>query len=181
MNAPLKKIDQPQMDITPFIAKIPDFPRPGVLFYDVSPLLADVQAWRETIRQLADAIRPFKPDFLVCVESRGFLLVSPLALELGIGFAMVRKSGKLPGQTINLKYNLEYGTDFLEIQMNSIQPNQRVVIIDDLLATGGTVAATAELVKKVKGQVCGVGCLIELAHLKGRERLKFPVASLLTF
>jgi adenine phosphoribosyltransferase len=104
-----------------------------------------------------------------------------LALALNVGFTMVRKSGKLPGQTMKLRYNLEYGTDFLEIQLNSIKPNQRVVIVDDLLATGGTVAATAELVKKMQGQVVGLGCLIELRHLQGRNRLNFPVATLLTF
>jgi adenine phosphoribosyltransferase len=169
------------MDPAALIAKIPDFPTPGVLFYDISPLLADVQAWRATIEQLTALIRPFQPDVLVCVESRGFLLVSPLALALNVGFTMVRKSGKLPGQTMKLRYNLEYGTDFLEIQLNSIKPNQRVVIVDDLLATGGTVAATAELVKKMQGQVVGLGCLIELRHLQGRNRLNFPVTTLLTF
>ncbi|MGE4012499.1 MAG: adenine phosphoribosyltransferase, partial [Alphaproteobacteria bacterium] len=137
------------MNLKAHIREIPDFPKPGILFYDISTLLAHKDAWRETVRRMADAVAPHKPDLLAGIESRGFLAAAPLALELGCGFIMVRKKGKLPGKTIRHSYALEYGTDTIEIQEGAIEPGQRVVVIDDLLATGGTMAAAIELLKKV--------------------------------
>lgn len=153
------------------IRPVPDFPKPGILFYDISTLLAHAAAWKEAVRQLHAAVAPLKPDVLVGIESRGFLVAAPLALELGVGFVMVRKKGKLPGATIRHSYALEYGEDTIEIQDGAVQPGQRVVVLDDLLATGGTMAAAVELIRKVGGTVAGSAYLIELSFLKGRERL----------
>src|SRR5476651_1527830 len=116
------------MDLKPYIAQIPEFPKPGILFYDISTLLANGPAWREAIRQLAERIGPYKPDLLVGIESRGFLAAAPLAYELGIGFTMIRKRGKLPGTLLGHDYALEYGTDRVEIQQGAVQPGQRVIV-----------------------------------------------------
>ena len=163
------------MDLKDHIGSIPDFPKPGILFYDISPLLAHPDAWRATVERLADAIRPEKPDILVGIESRGFLTAAPLAFELGCGFLMLRKKGKLPGKTIPYTYDLEYGQDTIEIQADAITPGQRVVILDDLLATGGTMAASIDLVKKVGGDVRGAACIIELSFLNGRSQIDVPL------
>ena len=125
------------MDLKQHIRSIPDFPKPGILFYDISSLLAHPQAWRATVERLAEAVHPYRPDLLVGIESRGFLVAAPLAFALGSGFAMVRKKGKLPGKTVRYSYDLEYGTDTIEMQEDAISPGQRIVIVDDLLATGG--------------------------------------------
>ncbi len=154
------------------IRHVPDFPKPGILFYDISTLLAHADAWREAVSQLRTLIAPLKPDALVGIESRGFLVAAPLALELGIGFLMVRKQGKLPGPTIRHSYALEYGEDTIEIQQNALKPGQRVIVLDDLLATGGTMAATIALIRKVGGEVAATAYLIELSFLKGRQRLE---------
>ncbi|MFY8105945.1 MAG: adenine phosphoribosyltransferase [Elstera sp.] len=154
------------------IRHVPDFPKPGILFYDISTLLAHADAWREAVNQLRALIAPLKPDVLVGIESRGFLVAAPLALELGIGFVMVRKQGKLPGSTIRHSYALEYGEDTIEIQQEALKPGQRVVVLDDLLATGGTMAATIALIRKVGGEVAATAYLIELSFLNGRERLE---------
>ncbi len=130
------------MDLKQHIRNIPDFPKPGILFYDISTLLAHAGAWKETIKRMADEIRPYKPDILAGIESRGFLLTAPLALELDLGFIMVRKRGKLPGDVVGHSYDLEYGTDHVEVQADAVKPGQRVVVLDDLLATGGTMAAS---------------------------------------
>jgi adenine phosphoribosyltransferase len=153
------------------IRHVPDFPKPGILFYDISTLLAHAEAWKEAVKRLHAIVAPLKPDLLVGIESRGFLVAAPLALELGIGFVMVRKKGKLPGPTIRHSYALEYGEDTIEIQEDALQPGQRVVVLDDLLATGGTMAATIELIRKVGGEVAATAYLIELSFLNGRERL----------
>src|SRR3979411_1036983 len=129
------------MDLKQHIRSIPDFPKPGILFYDISTLLAHPQAWRATVEQLAEAVRPQRPDLLVGIESRGFLVAAPLACAMGGGLCMVSKKGKLPGRTVSYSYELEYGTDTIEIQEDAIAPGQRVVIADDLRATGGTSAA----------------------------------------
>ncbi len=169
------------MNLKDHIRGIPDFPKPGILFYDISTLLAHAEAWRETVRQLTDAVKPLKPDLLVGIESRGFLVAAPLALELGCGFVMVRKRGKLPGPTVSFTYELEYGTDTVEIQADAIQPGQRVVVLDDLLATGGTLAASIGLCRKVGGLVAGAACIIELSFLEGRRRLDVPFHSAIAY
>jgi adenine phosphoribosyltransferase len=170
------------MDLKQHIRSIPDFPKPGILFYDISTLLAHPDAWRATIERLAEAVRPHQPDLLVGIESRGFLVAAPLAFAIGSGFAMVRKKGKLPGRTVRYSYDLEYGTDTIEIQEDAISPGQRVVIVDDLLATGGTVSATIELVERLQGEVVAVAFLVELTGLRGRDRLgDYEVISLIKF
>ena len=163
------------------IATVPDFPKPGILFYDISTLLAHAEAWQSTVDQLADAVSEHKPDVLAGIESRGFLVAAPLALKLGLGFVMVRKQGKLPGPTVPYTYDLEYGSDTIEIQENAISPGQRIVVLDDLLATGGTMHATAELLRQVGGDVRAGACIIELTFLKGRERQDMPVTTLISY
>lgn len=170
------------MDLKEHIRGIPDFPKPGILFYDISTLLAHPEAWRTTVARLADALRPHQPDLLVGIESRGFLVAAPVAYELGRGFAMVRKKGKLPGNIVSFTYDLEYGSDTLEIHLDAIQPGQKVVLVDDLLATGGTMEATVNLVKQLGGEIAGLAFAVELDFLKGRERFKeFDVFSLLHY
>ena len=169
------------MDLKEHIRAIPDFPKPGILFYDISTLLAHPQAWHATVERMAAAIRPQRPDLLVGIESRGFLVAAPLAFAMGSGFAMVRKQGKLPGKTARYSYALEYGTDTIEVQDDAIQPGQRVVVLDDLIATGGTMQAAIELVRQQGGIVAGAACIIELAFLDGRSRIGVPVTSMVTF
>jgi len=169
------------MNLKDHIRGIPDFPKPGILFYDISTLLAHAAAWQETIRRLTELIAPYQPDILVGIESRGFLVAAPLALSLNCGFVMVRKRGKLPGPTVSYSYDLEYGSDTVEIQADAIAPGQRVVILDDLLATGGTLAATVELCRTVGGNVVAASCIIELAFLKGRSRVDVPVHAAMSY
>jgi adenine phosphoribosyltransferase len=169
------------MDLKQHIRSIPDFPKPGILFYDISTLLAHPEAWRATVERLAEEVRPQRPDLLVGIESRGFLVAAPLAFAIGGGFAMVRKKGKLPGKTIRYSYDLEYGTDTIEIQEDAISPGQRVVIVDDLLATGGTMQAAVELVRRQGGTVVAGACIIELGFLNGRRRVEVPVTSMVTY
>ena len=169
------------IDLKNHIRSIPDFPKPGILFYDISTLLAHPKAWHTTIERLADLIRPHKPDVLAGIESRGFLLAAPLAVALGTGFVMLRKQGKLPGITVRHTYALEYGTDTIEIQNDAIKQGARVVLVDDLLATGGTLAAAVKLLEQVGGVVPAAACVIELTFLEGRKRLKVPVETLLKY
>jgi adenine phosphoribosyltransferase len=169
------------MDLKKYIRSIPDFPRPGILFYDISTLLADPGAWQATVKRLAAVVRPHQPDLLVGIESRGFLVAAPLAFELGLGFAMVRKQGKLPGQTARFTYELEYGTDTIEIQEDAVVAGQRVIVLDDLLATGGTMQAAINLVRQRGGVAAGAGCIIELSFLKGRSRIDVPLASMVAY
>jgi adenine phosphoribosyltransferase len=169
------------MDLRHHIRSIPDFPKPGILFYDISTLLANPSAWRTTVERLAEALRPHQPDLLVGIESRGFLVAAPLAYELARGFAMVRKRGKLPGGTVRFSYDLEYGTDTIEIQEDAITPNQRVVVLDDLLATGGTMQAAINLVRRQGGLVVAAGCIIELSFLQGRSRIDVPFTSMVAY
>jgi adenine phosphoribosyltransferase len=169
------------MDLKAFIRDVPDFPKPGILFRDISPLLADKDAWRTIIKAMADVVRPHKPDMLAGIESRGFLVTAPLALELGCGFLMVRKRGKLPGGTIPHTYSLEYGSDTIEIQDNAVAKGQRVVVLDDVLATGGTLAAAITLLRKAGGDVRAAACIIELTFLEGRKRLDLPFESLIRY
>lgn len=169
------------MDLKQHIRSVPDFPKPGILFYDISTLLAHAEAWRATVDRLAESLRPHQPDVLVGIESRGFLVAAPLALALGVGFVMVRKKGKLPGRTVRYTYDLEYGTDTVEIQEDAIQKGQRVIVLDDLLATGGTMAAAIHLLRSVGGDVRAAAFIIELTFLNGRARLDVPTASLLQY
>ena len=169
------------MNLKDHIRSIPDFPKPGILFYDISTLLAHPKAWHTAIERLADLIRPHKPDVLAGIESRGFLLAAPLAVALGTGFVMLRKQGKLPGITVRHTYALEYGTDTIEIQADAIDKGKRVVLVDDLLATGGTMAAAITLLEQVGAVVPSAACIIELTFLEGRKRLSAPVEALLQY
>jgi adenine phosphoribosyltransferase len=169
------------MDIKNHIRSIPDFPKPGILFYDISTLLAHEDAWRVAMGRMAKAVGRYQPDILAGIESRGFLVAAPLALKLGCGFIMVRKKGKLPGATIEHEYTLEYGTDTIEIQDDAVEKGQRIVVLDDLLATGGTMAASIELLRGAGADVVGAACIIELAFLDGRSRLDVPFASLVSY
>jgi adenine phosphoribosyltransferase len=169
------------MNLKDHIRTVPDFPKPGILFYDISTLLMHGAAWQETMNQMAEAVAPHRPDLLAGIESRGFLVAAPLALKLGLGFIMVRKKGKLPGATVPYTYDLEYGTDTIEIQADAVEKGQRVVILDDLLATGGTMLATAQLLRQCGAEVCGGACLIELNFLKGRAKLDIPVTTLVSY
>ena len=169
------------MDLKDHIRGIPDFPKPGILFYDISTLLRHEDAWQVAMGRMAKAVRAFQPDLIAGVESRGFLIAAPLALKLGCGFIMLRKRGKLPGPVIGLDYALEYGTDRIEVQADAVIPGQRVVVVDDLLATGGTMAAGIELLRKVGAEVPAAATLIELTFLNGRKRLDVPVDTLIAY
>jgi adenine phosphoribosyltransferase len=169
------------MDLKDHIRGIPDFPKPGIFFYDISTLLRHGGAWQVAVDRLAAAVRGYQPDLLAGIESRGFLVAAPLALKLGCGFIMLRKRGKLPGATIPLDYALEYGTDRIEIQADAIVPGQRVVVVDDLLATGGTMAAGIQLLRNVGAVVPAAAALIELSFLGGRQRLDVPFEALVSY
>lgn len=151
---------------------IPDFPKKGISFKDITTLVKDGPAWRQAIRGLAEACRDKKADVVVGPEARGFIIGATLAYELGIGFVPVRKSGKLPGETYKGEYSLEYGRDTLEVHRDAIEPGERVLVVDDLLATGGTISASVDLVKQLGGTIVGMAFLIELTELGGRA--KFP-------
>ncbi len=164
------------------IRDIPDFPKAGVLFRDITPLLADGQAFCQTIDYLGDRYVNKHIDVVVGVEARGFIMGSALAYKLCAGNVLIRKRGKLPYKTRQTTYALEYGTDTLEIHQDAISPGQRVLIVDDLLATGGTVSAAVDLVKQLGGEIVELVFLIELTDLKGREKLKeYPVFTLLQY
>jgi adenine phosphoribosyltransferase len=164
------------------IREIPDFPRPGIGFKDITPLIADPDALRGSVRLLAEYAGPLQVDCVVAAEARGFLLGPALALELGAGFVLARKPGKLPHETVSAAYELEYGKASLEIHSDPTQHGRRVLVHDDLLATGGTARALCELVERLGGEVVGCGFLIELAFLGGRERLApYPAHALLTY
>ena len=160
------------------IAKVPDYPKPGILFYDISTLLMNTQAWTATMKRLAGEISQYKPDIIAAIESRGFLLASPVAIELAVGVQMIRKKGKLPGETLSHTYDLEYGHDTLEIQKNSALNGKRVAIIDDIVATGGTLSAATTLIRKQGSIVVCSACILELAFLKGKTKLDAPFISL---
>ena len=169
------------MNLKNHIRSIPNFPKPGILYYDISTLLQHPEAWKATVDRLEEEISPYKPDRLIGIESRGFLVAAPLALRLGIGFTMARKQNKLPGDTISLTYELEYGSDTIEIQSDALHDGQKVVLVDDLLATGGTAAAAVELLRSVGGDVVASAFIIELNFLNGREKLDVPVHSLIGY
>jgi adenine phosphoribosyltransferase len=164
-------INRANLDLAEYIRAIPDFPKPGIQFRDITPLLACARAFREAIRRLADHYRGQPIDVVAAAEARGFIFAAPLALELNVGFVPVRKPGKLPFDTHAFHYELEYGTDTLEIHTDGIAPGQRVLLVDDLLATGGTVDACCKLVERAEGTVAGCAFLIELASLGGARRV----------
>jgi len=173
----------PSIDLRAWVRDVPDFPQPGILFRDLTPLMRDPEGWAEAIRQLGLLCERVQPDLIVGIESRGFIVGTALATVAGVGFVPVRKPGKLPGAVIGVDYSLEYGTDRLEIHRESLEPGQRVLIVDDLLATGGTAAACTELVQMAGGELCGFGFLAELAALEGRKRLplEHPIESLIIY
>ena len=153
------------------IRSIPDFPIPGILFRDVTPLIKDKDGFRAAIDMMAEGYTDSRIDYVVAIEARGYIFGAPVAYELGAGFIPVRKPGKLPFDTINVDYELEYGTNTLEMHADAVADGKRVLVVDDLLATGGTAAATGQLLKKLGADLVGYAFLIELAALKGREKL----------
>lgn len=169
------------MNLKDHIRGIPDFPKPGILFYDISTLLRHPQAWHVAVDRMADMVGRYQPTMLAGIESRGFLLAAPLAMRLNCGFVMLRKRGKLPGEVVGLDYALEYGQDRIEIQADAIGDGQRVVLLDDLLATGGTMRAGIDLLRQVGADVAAAAVLIELSFLGGRERLGLPFESLVAY
>ncbi len=169
------------IDLKQKIRTIPDFPEPGILYRDITTLLSDADALREVIDRFAAHYRAVDIDLVVGVESRGFIIGAPLAIRLGKGFVPVRKAGKLPGPTHGVDYDLEYGNDRVEIHQDAIQPGNRVLMVDDLIATGGTIEGSGKLIEQVGGVIVGYAFVIELVDLNGRKRLKHPVFSLVTF
>ena len=170
------------IDLAARVRDVPDFPVDGILFKDITTLLQDAEAFRQAIDSLHEKVRDLELDLVVGMESRGFILAAPLAYLLGVGFVPVRKLGKLPAETISVEYELEYGSNTLEVHRDAVGPGQRVLIVDDLLATGGTVAATVDLVRELGGTVVATAFLIELKALAGRDKLNgLPVHSLITF
>jgi adenine phosphoribosyltransferase len=170
------------MDYKALIREVPNFPKPGILFYDITTLLKDAKAFRSVQDELVARYRGDGISKVVGIESRGFILGSPLACQLGAGFVPVRKPGKLPADTFEVKYNLEYGSNSLAIHRDAITMGERVLIVDDLLATGGTAAATVNLIRQLGGEIVGLVVLVELLALKGREKLDgCPVHALLSY
>ena len=169
------------IDLKKYIETYPDFPKPGILFYDISSLMADAKTWKETIDQFSLLVKKYNPEVLAGIESRGFIFASTIGYKLDCDVIMIRKKGKLPGKTIHHSYKLEYGTDCLEIQKRETLKNKNVVLIDDLLATGGTAGAAIELLQKTEAKVSVFLTLIELTNLKGRNKIKVQTDSLLSF
>ncbi len=159
-------------DLRAKIREVPDFPKPGILFYDITTLLKEPAAYKEAIDLMLEPYRDERVDLVVGMESRGFIFSAPMAYQLDAGMVPVRKLGKLPAETLTVEYALEYGSNTLEIHRDAVQAGNRVLIVDDLLATGGTVRGTIELVERLKGEVVGLAFLVELDFLKGRERLE---------
>ncbi len=160
------------LDLRKYVASIPDYPEKGIIFRDISPLLADGPAFREATDQIVKFAKDKGVEMIVGPEARGFIVGGPVAYELGVGFAPARKKGKLPRETVKAEYSLEYGTSALYMHKDAVKPGQRVLVTDDLLATGGTISATIDLVEQLGGVVVGCAFLIELKQLKGRERIK---------
>ena len=171
-----------RLNLHDYIRNIPDFPKPGIQFKDITPLLANYEAFRLAISRLAEHYRNEQIDVITAAEARGFLVAAPLALELGIGMVPIRKPGKLPYQKRSYSYELEYGTDTLEMHIDGVEPGQRVLVVDDLLATGGTVQACCSMIEECEAEVVGCAFLIELAFLGGKKRLSpRPVFSLIRY
>jgi adenine phosphoribosyltransferase len=169
-NAPAVTVRSPD-DLRALIREVPDFPKPGILFYDITTLLREPGAFRAVIDRMAEQVADKRVQVVVGMESRGFIFAAPLAYKLGAGFVPVRKLGKLPAETLEVEYALEYGTATLEIHRDAIRPGQRVLIVDDLLATGGTVLGTIELVRRLGGEIAALSFMVELTALRGRDKL----------
>jgi adenine phosphoribosyltransferase len=171
-----------RIDLKNKIRSIPDFPKKGVIFRDITPVLEDPMAFRFLINELLKPYRNKKVDKVVGIDARGFLLAAPIALKLGAGLCIVRKKGKLPYKTVSQNYSLEYGEETIEMHKDSILPGEKVLIVDDVIATGGTLKAAANLVEKLRGKIVGIVVFVELKDLKGREKLKkYPFYSLINF
>ncbi len=169
------------IDLKKYIDTHPDFPKPGILFYDISSLMINKDIWQETINQFSTLVKKHNPEVLAGIESRGFIFASTIAYKLNCEVIMIRKKGKLPGHTISHTYKLEYGEDCLEIQKRNDLKNKNVILIDDLLATGGTANASVEILQKLGTNVSAFLTLIELTNLKGRDKIKVKTESLLSF
>lgn len=170
------------MDLKALIRDIPDFPKSGILFRDITTLLNNPQGLQYTIDSMAEKCQSLAPDYIIGMESRGFIFGVPMACKLNVGFVPVRKPNKLPASVYTVEYELEYGTDRLQMHQDAFQPGSRVLIIDDLIATGGTANAAANLVKQAQGELVGFGFIIELAALEGRKNLpNVPILSLLEY
>ena len=180
---PKPKAAEPRMDLTKFIQDVPNFPRPGILFRDVTPLLADARAFAHAIEAMTSALSPSGIDLVAGIEARGFIFGAAVAHRLGRGFVPLRKPGKLPGLTVGIDYTLEYGSDRLEARDGTMWPGARVLVVDDVLATGGTMAAAIELVRRAEALPVAATVLIELPGLNGRFRLPtgFPLERVLAF
>jgi adenine phosphoribosyltransferase len=165
-----------------YIRVIPDFPQPGIRFKDITTLLKDGPAYQSAIDAMKEQVSALKIDLIAGPEARGFVIGAPLAIALGVGFVPIRKSGKLPGETVEAAYDLEYGKDRLAIHKDSINPGQKILIADDLLATGGTIATSIDLIRQLGGDIIGAAFLIELSYLSGRDKLSgIDVFSLITY
>lgn len=169
------------MNLKDHIRQIPDFPKPGINFFDISTLIGHPDAWKTAIDRMADDLRGYEPHFVAGIDARGFLVAAPLAIALNCGVIMIRKSGKLPGETISHAYELEYGTDAVEIQHDAVEDGQRIVLVDDLLATGGTLEAAVTLLRNSGADVKAAACMIELTFLNGRKRLDVPCHALMAY
>ena len=160
------------MDIKKFIRDVPDFPKKGILFKDITPLLGNSEAFKEVIKRLSSQFKSEKVECIAGIESRGFIIGSALALEMGVGFIPIRKPGKLPYKTVRKEYSLEYGKDAVEIHEDALRKGERVLLVDDVIATGGTAKAAAELLREIGGNLVGIAFLVELSFLNGLEKLK---------
>jgi adenine phosphoribosyltransferase len=170
------------MDLKNYIRDVPDFPKPGIVFKDITPLLKNSRAFKKTIDLLEEKVRPLKPDQILGIESRGFVFAGALAVRLGTGVLIARKPGKLPYKTDSVSYDLEYGSATLQLHQDAVKPGQRILIVDDLLATGGTAQACARLVEGQRGVVCGIAFVIELSFLSGRARLQdYQLVNLISY
>jgi adenine phosphoribosyltransferase len=170
------------LDLKKCIRSIPDFPKPGIMFRDITPLLADALAFREAVRRMGEPYKKGSVDVVIGAESRGFIFAAAMAVDLGAGFVPIRKKGKLPYKTASVSYALEYGTDTLQMHTDAVSRGTRVLMVDDLLATGGTMAACCEMVHAAGGKILGIEFLIELSFLKGREKLAgYPVRSQIVY
>lgn len=169
-------------ELAKYIRDIPDFPKDGIIFKDITPLLENKKAFKKAIEKIVAEYKDKKIDKVVAIDARGFLIGSPVAFNLGAGIAIVRKKGKLPYKTHSVEYDLEYGKDIVEMHQDAIKPGENILIVDDLLATGGTVNGVIELVEKLKGKIIGIAFLIELTFLKGGEKInKYPIYSLIKY
>jgi adenine phosphoribosyltransferase len=170
------------IDLSSRIRDVPDFPQKGILFKDITTLLKDGPAFKETIDQMTTRVRQWEVDLVVGMESRGFIFAAPIAYNLGVGFAPVRKLGKLPAETISAEYALEYGSNTLELHTDAVTDGMRVLVVDDLLATGGTVGATIDLVERLGGEIAGLSFMVELTGLHGRDKLAdYAIHTLITY